>query len=255
MRMNFLRTHSLFLLNIHSHDADTHPGQAKHSAGYNDEFDSSSGDKPSQKIRAGRHLHRAKSVELETGVLRRLSEEQQGHRGLNIGLSRPEYSASYPSILAGAIKSNEFIPSGSINSDSVYNVSSRETNPYEECDWRKFTVASQIRATVFASWVNILLVCVPAGFVVNYTRGKSTETFVVNFFAIIPLSAIGEVAMREISMRNRVLADFLYISLRSAVSCSMIRIPLLTYMIAILCSWCRASSFSGRTKSLSCKLR
>lgn len=84
-------------------------------------------------------------------------------------------------------------------------------------DWEfedpSFTAASVIRATLFSSWVNLLLICVPAGFAVNYTRGKSTETFIINFFAIIPLSKMSEFTLHEIEIRNESLASFLYVTL------------------------------------------
>lgn len=62
----------------------------------------------------------------------------------------------------------------------------------------KPTVASQFRATLFNSWLNILFILVPAGISVRYTKGNSLATFLVNFFAIIPLSIQAEYAIAEL---------------------------------------------------------
>lgn len=42
----------------------------------------------------------------------------------------------------------------------------------------------QMRAILLNSWINVLLVLVPAGFAVRYVFGPSLPTFVVNFLAI-----------------------------------------------------------------------
>lgn len=63
---------------------------------------------------------------------------------------------------------------------------------------QKLTWQSQLRATLFNSWVNLLLVFVPAGFALNYTIGPSLATFFINFFAILPLSIAAEYAIAEL---------------------------------------------------------
>jgi hypothetical protein len=67
----------------------------------------------------------------------------------------------------------------------------------------------------FGSWTNLLLLCCHAGFALNYTKGQTVETFVVNFAASIPLSLMGEVALREIAKRlGRTLEQLLYLFTR-----------------------------------------
>ena len=63
---------------------------------------------------------------------------------------------------------------------------------------QKHTVVSQMRATLFGSWFNLLLIFVPAGFAVRYIMGYSLTTFLVNFFAIIPLGYLAEYAIAEL---------------------------------------------------------
>lgn len=60
---------------------------------------------------------------------------------------------------------------------------------------------SQIKAILLNDWINILLVLVPAGFAVRYVHGNSLTTFLVNFFAIIPLAIRAEYAMGELTIR------------------------------------------------------
>ncbi len=58
-----------------------------------------------------------------------------------------------------------------------------------------------MRAILHNTWINVLLVLVPAGFAVRYVFGTSLPTFVVNFLAVIPLSIQAEYAMAELTLR------------------------------------------------------
>jgi len=69
----------------------------------------------------------------------------------------------------------------------------------------------QLKATVFGSWINLLLVAVPAGFAVGIldkiidqnapnANAIGVATFVVNFVAIIPLAAMLSYATEELAM-------------------------------------------------------
>ena len=64
-----------------------------------------------------------------------------------------------------------------------------------------FTFWNQIKGTLFSSWINILLVAVPAGIALNFTNGPPVAIFVVNFVAIIPLAAMLSYATEEIALR------------------------------------------------------
>jgi Ca2+:H+ antiporter len=66
---------------------------------------------------------------------------------------------------------------------------------------RKIPVGAQIKFVVFGAWINVLLVMVPVGFVVNYIKASDTVIFVINFFAIIPLAAMLSTATEELALR------------------------------------------------------
>lgn len=61
------------------------------------------------------------------------------------------------------------------------------------------TLLGQIKA-IFGSWMNVLLAFVPAGFAVYYTRQDPTTVFIVNFFAIIPTSALLSYSIDELAL-------------------------------------------------------
>lgn len=59
----------------------------------------------------------------------------------------------------------------------------------------------QLRATVFGSWVNVLLICVPVGIGLNFSNVNRVAVFVINFLAIIPLAGMLSYSTEEISLR------------------------------------------------------
>ena len=65
-----------------------------------------------------------------------------------------------------------------------------------------FTFASQIRATLFNSWINVLLILSPVGIAVYYAHVAPVAVFVINFIAIIPLAAMLSYATEEIALRT-----------------------------------------------------
>jgi calcium/proton exchanger cax len=56
-----------------------------------------------------------------------------------------------------------------------------------------------IRGTLFCSWANLLLFCVPLGFVAGKNEWNSTAVFVLNFLAIFPLAEILSYSTEELS--------------------------------------------------------
>jgi Ca2+:H+ antiporter len=66
---------------------------------------------------------------------------------------------------------------------------------------KKFTLASQLRATLFNSWINILILAAPAGIALNYTHQTPWAIFIVNFIAIVPLAAMLSYATEELAIR------------------------------------------------------
>lgn len=69
-------------------------------------------------------------------------------------------------------------------------------------DTQKFTAMSQVKATLFNSWVNVLLIFVPIGIAVNFADVPKVGVFVINFIAIIPLAAMLSYATEEIALRT-----------------------------------------------------
>lgn len=69
-------------------------------------------------------------------------------------------------------------------------------------DKQKFTLMSQLRATILNSWINVLLIFVPIGIAVNYANVPKVGVFVINFIAIIPLAAMLSYATEEIALRT-----------------------------------------------------
>lgn len=96
-----------------------------------------------------------------------------------------------------------------------------ESDKAEEDESMKphYTFGNQIRATLFNSWINILLIAgklrstflltskslmnlVPVGIIVNYLHITPVAIFVINFIAIIPLAALLSYATEEIALRT-----------------------------------------------------
>ncbi|KAK5239631.1 hypothetical protein LTR11_012053, partial [Exophiala xenobiotica] len=65
----------------------------------------------------------------------------------------------------------------------------------------KYTLWSQIRATMFNSWINVLFVFSPIGIALYYAHINPVAVFIVNFIAIIPLAAMLSFATEELALR------------------------------------------------------
>lgn len=78
---------------------------------------------------------------------------------------------------------------------------------------RPFTARNQLQATILNSWFNLLLICVPVGFALNYTKANPIAVFFVNFFAILPLAGLIGTAMDDLRLRTGdVLGALVYMS-------------------------------------------
>ncbi|EXJ94131.1 hypothetical protein A1O1_02524 [Capronia coronata CBS 617.96] len=85
-------------------------------------------------------------------------------------------------------------------------------------DKPKFTAWSQIHATLFNSWINVLLIFSPLGIAVYYAGINKVAVFVINFIAIIPLAAMLSYATEEIALRTgEVIGGLLNASFGNAV--------------------------------------
>ncbi|KAJ3830219.1 Calcium/proton exchanger [Lentinula raphanica] len=76
-----------------------------------------------------------------------------------------------------------------------------------------------IKAVVLASWLNVLLVCIPVSWALNFAmKDQHTLVFVFSFLAIIPLAKLLAFATDELSIRvGQTLAGLLNATLGNAV--------------------------------------
>lgn len=82
----------------------------------------------------------------------------------------------------------------------------------------KFTVTNQIRATLFNSWINVLLIASPVGIALHFAKVNPVVVFTVNFIAIIPLAGMLSYATEEIALRTgEVIGGLLNASFGNAV--------------------------------------
>jgi hypothetical protein len=64
-----------------------------------------------------------------------------------------------------------------------------------------FTLRNQLAAIVLVSWVRVLLLLTPVGFAVHYSgSGGPAADFLVNFFAILPLTDMFGQALVEVKI-------------------------------------------------------
>ncbi|CAK4034876.1 vacuolar calcium ion transporter [Lecanosticta acicola] len=107
---------------------------------------------------------------------------------------------------------NERTPLNTTASSSLGNMSAVPSlthnsngKPYAEDEraWVRIpsTFARLTWATLASNYVNVLLVCVPAGIVLGALGANPTAVFVVNFLAIVPLAALLSFATEELSVK------------------------------------------------------
>ncbi|KND88816.1 Vacuolar calcium ion transporter [Tolypocladium ophioglossoides CBS 100239] len=98
-----------------------------------------------------------------------------------------------------------------------------------------FTVANQLQRTFLNSWINVLLLAAPVGFVLNYASVSRVAVFVVNFIAIIPLAAMLSFATEEIALRTgETLGGLLNATFGNAVELIVAIIALLANKVPIV---------------------
>ncbi|KAM3067169.1 hypothetical protein ACMFMG_011722 [Clarireedia jacksonii] len=82
-----------------------------------------------------------------------------------------------------------------VESEGPHAVSRSRTMKHNHFTWK-----SQLYATIFKSWINILLLAAPVGIAIHYAGVNTIIVFVVNFIAIIPLAGMLSFATEEISL-------------------------------------------------------
>jgi len=65
---------------------------------------------------------------------------------------------------------------------------------------KPYTLRNQLGATIFNSWINILIIAAPVGIALENAGVDGKIVFVVNFIAIIPLAAMLSFATEEIAL-------------------------------------------------------
>ncbi|PYI17184.1 sodium/calcium transporter [Aspergillus japonicus CBS 114.51] len=215
--------------------------QARKLAWYDNEGEPSTHN-PFKKFRAGPRRtnsiqleNRLTPVVSEGGL--RLSEERRRRRDMTQGLAGPEHADTFPPQSAGTDQLNRIDSAEkadterSLHSHDPINVPQAdqpdETRPRKRRtflnntfrssadedrtaadssksmpDKQKFTAVGQLKATLFNSWINVLLFAAPVGIALNYVDVPPVAVFVVNFIAIIPLAAMLSYATEEIAMRT-----------------------------------------------------
>ena len=77
-----------------------------------------------------------------------------------------------------------------------------ETDKLSTRSQKKYTIWSQIRYTIFNSWINVIIIAAPVGIALSFTSVNPIVIFIVNFLAIIPLAGMLSYATEEISLRT-----------------------------------------------------
>ncbi|KAJ1890044.1 hypothetical protein LPJ66_007702, partial [Kickxella alabastrina] len=91
-----------------------------------------------------------------------------------------------------------FNGSGNINNNSTDRCSTVNS---DFCEDNPLTVLGSLTSAVLASWLNVLIIFVPLGYIAHYLQWPVIVVFVLNFFAIIPLSALMGFTTEEVSIR------------------------------------------------------
>ncbi|KAJ3754380.1 calcium proton exchanger [Lentinula raphanica] len=80
------------------------------------------------------------------------------------------------------------------------------------------TMLHSFRSIICSSWINLLLVCIPVSWALNFATDNDTLIFVFSFLAIIPLAKLLAFATDELSMRvGQTLAGLINATLGNAV--------------------------------------
>ncbi|KAJ2847204.1 hypothetical protein IWW36_003973 [Coemansia brasiliensis] len=80
-------------------------------------------------------------------------------------------------------------------------VSDGEPNVSREGGYEEPTALQSLQNAACVSWFNLLLVFVPLGYLAHYLKWPVLATFILNYLAIIPLSALMGFATEEVSLR------------------------------------------------------
>ncbi|KAJ3178308.1 hypothetical protein HDU87_003620 [Geranomyces variabilis] len=130
----------------------------------------------------------------------------------------------------------------SINNNNNYNNNNDRrnndtTNANEKNAAHKheLTLWGQIRAALFGSYVNVLLIFVPIGIAMHFIKASSLVVFITCFIAIIPLAGMLSYATEELALRvGETLGGLLNASFGNAVELIMSNIALFSNEIVVV---------------------
>ncbi|OGM46313.1 sodium/calcium transporter [Aspergillus bombycis] len=213
---------------------DKYRRQARNLAWYDHDGEPSTHN-PFKKFRRQRP-RRTDSIQLESKLTPirtagdvRLDEERRRRKDMTDGLVGPEHSDSFPPESSGTdqVTPDRAGREPSMHSNEPINISAQtgldedqlggprkrrtfasgfgdksldgdtDSNSAKDVNEKpKFTAMGQLKATLFNSWVNILLLAAPAGIALNYVDVDPVAVFVVNFIAIMS-SSCSDVGLRD----------------------------------------------------------
>ncbi|KAL8692612.1 MAG: hypothetical protein Q9218_002399 [Villophora microphyllina] len=113
-------------------------------------------------------------------------------------VTKPEEEKARKRKFAGVMARLHKGNSNDEGNDRIEHTSSTQSKPPKQ----KFTFGGQLKATLFNSPINILLVMVPVGIGVHFSKVSPIGVFVINFIAIIPLAALLSYATEELALRT-----------------------------------------------------
>jgi len=118
---------------------------------------------------------------------------------------------------------------------------------------RSPTTMQSLKAVFFASWLNILLICVPISFALHFAIDNDLAIFLVSFFAIIPLAKLLGFATEEAALRvGQSLGGLLNATLGNAVELIVAILALVKCEIEVVQSSLLGSILSNLLLVLGC---
>jgi len=115
------------------------------------------------------------------------------------------------------------------------------------------TTMQSLKAVLFASWLNVLLVCVPISFALHFAKVSDLAIFLVSFFAIIPLAKLLGFATEEAALRvGQSLGGLLNATLGNAVELIVAILALVKCEIEVVQSSLLGSILSNLLLVLGC---
>ncbi|PIG79502.1 sodium/calcium transporter [Aspergillus arachidicola] len=179
-----------------------------------------------------------------------LDEERRRRRDMTDGLVGPEHSDTFPPESSGTDQVNPYRAGRepSIHSNEPINIPAQtrldedqmggprkrrtfasgfgdkyldgdmDSNSAKDVKEKpKFTAMGQLKATLFNSWVNVLLLAAPAGIALNYVDVDPVAVFVVNFIAIMCVPPVSKRTLRYVTDTGQPSCS--YVGLRDRRDC------------------------------------